>query len=119
MAYLSINKLHVELERQKGGWNYRVLDICRPATFIAAILVGNTTLVLYGNYMHQFMELILSSGLIGHLVRRGNLHFNHHDPVFAEFLPKTVFRQNAEGLMKVLSVPAAQFSALRAPSALL
>ena len=43
MAYLSINKLHVELERQKGGWNYRVLGylVDRPAAFIAAILVGN------------------------------------------------------------------------------
>ena len=40
--------------------------------------------------------------------------------VFAEFLPKTVFRQNAEGLMKVLSVPAYLiFWVLRAPSALL
>ena len=59
MAYLSINKLHVELERQKGGWNYRVLGylVDRPAAFIAAILVGNNVaLVLYGNYMHQFME---------------------------------------------------------------
>jgi CBS domain containing-hemolysin-like protein len=40
--------------------------------------------------------------------------------VFAEFLPKTLFRQNAEGLMKVLSVPAyVIFWILRAPSALL
>jgi CBS domain containing-hemolysin-like protein len=59
MAYLSINKLHVELERQKGGWNYKVLGylVDRPAAFIAAILVGNNVaLVLYGNYMHQFLE---------------------------------------------------------------
>ena len=59
MAYLSINKLHVELERQKGGINNRVLGyiIDRPASFIAAILVGNNVaLVLYGNYMHKFLE---------------------------------------------------------------
>ena len=43
MAYLSINKLHVELERQKGRLAYKSLGylVDRPAPFIAAILVGN------------------------------------------------------------------------------
>lgn len=125
MAYLSINKLHVELERQKGGWNYRVLGylVDRPAAFIAAILVGNNVaLVLYGNYMHQFMEPYFEQwSAFDYLVLLAETSISTIIIlVFAEFLPKTVFRQNAEGLMKVLSVPAYLiFWVLRAPSALL
>ena len=64
MAYLSINKLHVELERQKGRIPYKMLGylVDRPAPFIAAILVGNNVaLVLYGNYMHRWMDPLFES----------------------------------------------------------
>lgn len=125
MAYLSINKLHVELERQKGGWNYKILGylVDRPAAFIAAILVGNNVaLVLYGNYMHQFLEPYFSQwSALEYVVLLVETSLSTVVIlVFAEFLPKTLFRQNAEGLMKVLSVPAyVIFWILRAPSALL
>ena len=125
MAYLSINKLHVELERQKGGWNYKILGylVDRPAAFIAAILVGNNVaLVLYGNYMHQFLEPYFSRwSALEYVVLLVETSLSTVVIlVFAEFLPKTLFRQNAEGLMKVLSVPAyVIFWILRAPSALL
>lgn len=125
MAYLSISKLHVELERQKGTWSYKILGylVDRPAPFIAAILVGNNVaLVLYGNFMHEAMQpyferwsildyvsLLLETTLSTLIIL-----------VFAEFFPKTLFRQNAEGLLKYLSVPAfAIFWLLRLPSALL
>ncbi len=125
MAYLSISKLHVELERQKGTWSYKILGylVDRPAAFIAAILVGNNVaLVLYGNFMHSAMEpwfdrwsvfeyaALLLETTVSTLVIL----------VFAEFFPKTLFRQNAEGVLKFLSVPAfAIFWLLRLPSALL
>jgi len=125
MAYLSINKLHVELERQKGGVGYKVLGylVDRPAAFIAAILVGNNVaLVLYGNYMHkilvpvfagwsawEYVVLLLETSISTVIIL-----------VFAEFLPKTLFRQNAEGVMHWLSVPAfLLFWILRLPSALM
>ena len=125
MAYLSINRLHVELERQKGGWNSKILGylVDRPAAFITAILVGNNVaLVLYGNYMHQFLETYFFQwSALEYLVLLVETSLSTMVIlVFAEFLPKTLFRQNAEGLMKVLSVPAyVIFWILRAPSALL
>lgn len=115
----------MELERQKGGWNYKVLGylVDRPAAFIAAILVGNNVaLVLYGNYMHQFLEPYFSQwSALEYVVLLVETSLSTVVIlVFAEFLPKTLFRQNAEGLMKVLSVPAyVIFWILRAPSALL
>ena len=125
MAYLSINKLHVELERQKGGVSYRVLGylIDRPAAFIAAILVGNNVaLVLYGNYMHRLLGPILSewSTLEYVILLLETSLSTVIILIFAEFLPKTLFRQNAEGIMHWLSFPAfIIFWLLRLPSALM
>ena len=125
MAYLSINKLHVELERQKGGVSYRVLGylVDRPAAFIAAILVGNNVaLVLYGNYMHRLLGPILSEwSTLEYVILLLETSFSTVIIlVFAEFLPKTLFRQNAEGIMHWLSFPAfIIFWLLRLPSALM
>lgn len=125
MAYLSINKLHVELERQKGSLSYKSLGylVDRPAPFIAAILVGNNVaLVLYGNYMHQWMEPLFASwGAWEYLILLLETSVSTIIIlVLAEFLPKAVFRQNAEGLMGWLSIPAfLLYWILRIPSALM
>jgi putative hemolysin len=125
MAYLSINKLHVELERQKGRLAYKLLGylVDRPAPFIAAILVGNNVaLVLYGNYMHRWMEPVFTSwGAWEYLILLMETSVSTVVIlVLAEFLPKAVFRQNAEGLMSWLSIPAfVLYWILRVPSALM
>ncbi|MGB1735084.1 MAG: hemolysin family protein [Schleiferiaceae bacterium] len=125
MAYLSINKLHVELERQKGRLAYKSLGylVDRPAPFIAAILVGNNVaLVLYGNYMHRWMEPVFTSwGAWEYLILLMETSVSTVVIlVLAEFLPKAVFRQNAEGLMSWLSIPAfVLYWILRVPSALM
>lgn len=125
MAYLSINKLHVELERQKGIMSYKILGYLmdKPAAFISAILVGNNVaLVLYGNYMHRLMEPVFQSwGAVEYLALLMETTLSTLVIlVFAEFLPKTVFRQNAEGVLPWLSVPAFMiFWILRLPSAIL
>ena len=125
MAYLSINKLHVELERQKGRLAYKSLGylVDRPAPFIAAILVGNNVaLVLYGNYMHRFMEPVFTSwGAWEYLILLIETSISTVVIlVLAEFIPKAVFRQNAEGLMSWLSIPAfVLYWVLRVPSALM
>ena len=125
MAYLSINKLHVELERQKGRLAYKSLGylVDRPAPFIAAILVGNNVaLVLYGNYMHRWMEPVFTSwGAWEYLILLMETSVSTVVIlVLAEFLPKAVFRKNPEGLMSLLSIPAfVLYWILRVPSALM
>jgi len=125
MAYLSINKLHVELERQKGRLSYKSLGylVDRPAPFIAAILVGNNVaLVLYGNYMHRWMEPIFDAwGAWEYLALLLETSISTIIILMlAELLPKAVFRQNAEGLMSWLSIPAfLLYWILRVPSALM
>jgi len=125
MAYLSKNKLHVELERQKGRLSYKSLGylVDRPAPFIAAILVGNNVaLVLYGNYMHRWMEPIFDAwGAWEYLALLLETSISTIIILMlAELLPKAVFRQNAEGLMSWLSIPAfLLYWILRVPSALM
>jgi CBS domain containing-hemolysin-like protein len=125
MAYLSINRLHVELERQKGGFSYKILGylVDRPAAFIAAILVGNNVaLVLYGNYMHRLLEPIFEDWTsLEYIILLVETSVSTIVIlVFAEFLPKALFRQNAEGILGWLSVPAfLLFWVLRLPSALM
>lgn len=125
MAYLSINKLHVELERQKGGFANKALGylVNQPAAFIAAILVGNNVaLVLYGNYMHRLLTPVFAGwGAMEYLILFLETSVSTVVIlVFAEFLPKTLFRQNAERLMRWLSLPAwLLFWVLRLPSALM
>jgi len=95
----------------------------RPAPFIAAILVGNNVaLVLYGNYMHRWMEPVFTSwGAWEYLILLMETSISTVIILLlAEFLPKAVFRQNAEGLMSWLSIPAfVLYWILRVPSALM
>ena len=124
MAYLSVNKLHVELERKKGNWNYQLIGFLadRPAAFIAAILVGNNVaLVLYGNYMHRVLGPMFSWTTSEYLILLlETLASTIVILVMAEFLPKTWFRHNAEGALKWLSLPAFLFFWIfRIPSAMM
>ena len=51
IAYLSSNRLRVELERNKGTWKGKVVDVFyrNDAFFIALLLLGNNVaLVLFG-----------------------------------------------------------------------
>ena len=59
IAYLSANKLRIELENKQGHFNARILSFFtkRPGRFIAALLVGNNiALVIYGIYMAVVLE---------------------------------------------------------------
>ena len=63
-AFLSSNKLHIELQRKQNKWVGRILSgfVKNPSQFLSTILIGNTlALVLYGYYMAQILELLLLS----------------------------------------------------------
>src|SRR5690606_10435436 len=67
IAYVSSNKIHIELEKKQEGLLARVLTrlTAKPSKFIATMLVGNNiVLVIYGFYMG---ELIVSKLYPGYL----------------------------------------------------
>ncbi len=123
IAFVSANKVHVEIEKKQAGFSSRLLTkiTSKPSKFIATMLIGNNiALVVYGLYMgdvlvawfvdqapvnakilaYFFDELsLLTQTLISTLI----ILFT------AEFLPKVFFQIYANKLLKLLAVPAYVF----------
>lgn len=114
IAFLSANKLQIELQGKKGVLWGRIMSyfIKRQSWFIGTTLIGNTlALVLFGIYMAQLIEPWLTS----------NLPESINDEVFvlifqtlistllilftAEFLPKSLFLINPNLMLATLAVP--------------
>ena len=69
IAYVSSNKIHIEIEKKQNGFLAKILSklTAKPSKFIATMLIGNNiALVIYGFYMgellmHWFAELTLKN----------------------------------------------------------
>ena len=114
IAFVSSNKLRVELDRSDASLTSKILTIfyTRPNDFISTLLVGNNiALVVYG---------ILMAGVINEFVL-SPIHLNQHEGlnvalqtiistlivlVTGEFLPKTLFKINPNRMLKIFAVPA-------------
>ena len=60
IAYVSANKIHLEIEKKQNNFIATVLKriTLRPSKFIATMLVGNNiALVIYGLFMGEVMKL--------------------------------------------------------------
>ncbi|MGJ8548719.1 hemolysin family protein [Winogradskyella wichelsiae] len=119
IAYISSNKIHIELEKKQGDFLGKILGklTAKPSKYIATMLIGNNiALVIYGLKMGEvlvnwfnsmlpsdspilsylFVDLqLLSQTVISTLVIL----------VTAEFLPKVFFQIYANTLLKVLAFP--------------
>jgi CBS domain containing-hemolysin-like protein len=126
IAFLSANKIHIEIEKKQAGFLAMVLTRLthKPSKFIATMLIGNNiALVIYGFYMGEllmnwfqsmlpskygFVQLwltdfsLISQTLISTII----ILFT------AEFLPKVLFQIYANTLLKILAIPAYLFYAL-------
>lgn len=103
IAFVSSNKMLLEMEREHRGLTTRILDrfYRRPSDFITTLLVGNNiALVIYGILM---AHLIRSNPLVNTLVATVIVLF------FGEFLPKMLFRINPNRAMHFCAVPALFF----------
>ncbi|HRH67881.1 MAG TPA: hemolysin family protein [Flavobacteriales bacterium] len=110
IAFLSSNKLYVELERKRGAIWARLVSILlkRPARVIGALLVGNSiALVLYGMVMAKVLEPWLHSfGFGGAFVLVAQTVLSTLlILVVAEFLPKAVFRIDPNRALSVFALP--------------
>ncbi|MBT8325369.1 MAG: hemolysin family protein [Winogradskyella sp.] len=119
IAYISSNKIHIELEKKKGDFLAKILTrlTAKPSKFIATMLIGNNVaLVIYGFKMgdvlvdwfqtflpsdREFVTYLLTDfqlltqTIISTLVIL----------ITAEFLPKVFFQIYANSLLKILAVP--------------
>ncbi|MGB5646993.1 MAG: hemolysin family protein [Muriicola sp.] len=126
IAFVSANKIHIEIEKKQAGFLAKVLAKLthKPSKFIATMLIGNNiALVVYGFYMgdllmnwfqsmlpstYGFVQIwltdfsLLTQTIISTIIIL----------VTAEFLPKVFFQIYANTLLKILAIPAYLFYAL-------
>lgn len=119
IAFVSANKLHIELEKKAEGL---VSDILGRLTqnsskFITTMLIGNNvSLVVYSYYMGELIvELLvpsLPSLLLEFILIIQTLISTLVILITAEFLPKAIFRIYANETLKTFAVPAYVFYVL-------
>ncbi len=111
IAFVSSNKMHLELEKKKDTLLAKVLKRLtqKPSKFITTMLVGNNiSLVIYGYFMGDLLM-----GLFGDYIQNEFLLLLTQTfistiviLVTAEFLPKAVFRIYANETMNLFAFPA-------------
>jgi len=110
IAFVSSNKLKIELDKNKGLLSGKILSkfVEKDSRFIATMLLGNNiALVVYGIYMAKLVEpwltqFIDSDGLI---LLSQTVFSTLLILVTAEFLPKATFQINPNRALQLLSVP--------------
>lgn len=119
IAYVSSNKIHIEIEKKQDGFLATILSRLtkKPSKFIATMLVGNNiALVVYGFYMGELL-MGLIDGYYPDMAASVNLLLQTIISTFvilvtAEFLPKVFFQIYANTLLKVFALPAYFFYVL-------
>ncbi|TXN38181.1 HlyC/CorC family transporter [Flagellimonas hymeniacidonis] len=120
IAFVSANRIHIEIEKKQEGFFAKVLTWLteKPSKFIATMLIGNNiALVIYGFYMgdvlmewfqvllpttSEFLNVLLtdfrllSQTIISTLIIL----------LTAEFLPKVLFQIYSNTLLKFFALPA-------------
>jgi len=108
IAYVSSNKIHIEIEKKQHTFLAKVLQkiTARPSKFIATMLVGNNiALVVYAFFMgDMLMGYIPVDGFTGMLIL--TLISTLIVLLTAEFLPKVFFQIYANSLVKIFAIPA-------------
>lgn len=114
IAFVSSNKLRIELDRKQGVFGSGILKIFtdNPGQYIATMLIGNNiALVIYGLFFSKLITPLLLPLIRSEiLVLITNTVFSTAIILLlAEFLPKTIFVISPNFFLKLLSVPTLVF----------
>ncbi len=116
IAFISADKLHIEVMSKNGNLSGRILSkfVTKRSSLLATLLVGNNlSIVLYGILMAKLVEpwlisflpepfagdifILITQSLLSTLIVL----------VTAEFIPKSLFMLNPDALLKVFAFPLA------------
>lgn len=111
IAFVSANKLKIELDKKAGFLSARIISNFNenPSMFITAMLIGNNAaLVIYGiSFAFLFEPMLI--GLFGEseilILLSQTILSTAVILVTAEFLPKTLFRMNPNGVLSLFAIP--------------
>jgi len=121
IAYISSNRIHIEIEKKKGDFVAKILTrlTAKPSRFIATMLLGNNiALVVYGYFMGDLLQGYLEGMPFGESVSWLNTIFTAFPLLSqtvistlvilltAEFLPKVFFQIYSNTLLKLFAIPA-------------
>ena len=110
IAFVSANKMEIELEGKSGGFLAGIVSkfVSTPSRFLATMLIGNNiSLVVYSTYM----EGILEESLANHV---GNLFLLFFLQtiistaiilILGEYIPKNIFRTYPIKALKLFAAP--------------
>lgn len=124
IAFLSANRLQVELQGKQGSWSGQLISyfLSAPSRFIGTCLVGNTlALVIFGNSMAMLFEPVLKSNLPPSLNSDASILLSQTVIstliilATAEFLPKSLFLINPNLMLSALAIPFAATYAILKP----
>lgn len=110
IAYISSNRLKIELDKSKGTVNGKILSLFykHESRFIAMLLLGNNiALVFFGLFSAQVLEPIIASWGFnnGLILLTQTILSTGLVLITAEFLPKTFVQMNPNGYLKYTSLP--------------
>ena len=112
IAFVSSNRMLAEMDKDRNGLTQRLITVFykHPNGFVSTMLVGNNiVLVIYGILIAKFFDSTIFSGMdAGFTVTADTLLSTLIILFTVEFLPKSLFKNNANRLLSVFS-PIAYF----------
>lgn len=126
IAFISANRIHIEIEKKQEGILAKVLTWLteKPSKFIATMLIGNNiALVIYGMFMGELLmgwfqsllptNIVFLDALLTDFSLVSQTVISTLIILFtAEFLPKVLFQIYSNTLLKILAIPAYFFYVL-------
>ena len=120
IAFLSANRLRIELDLKQGVFSAKIVKIFtrKPTHFIASMLLGNNiVLVIYGMVMASLLEPFIQR-FVSHeyyVLAIQTVVSTLLILITAEFLPKTIFRLLPNTFLNALSIPVLLFYVIMYP----
>lgn len=110
IAFVSSNRLLVEMDREKNGLTQKVIAIFyqHPNNFVSTMLVGNNiSLVIYGILFANIFDTTLFYPLSDGLRVTADTLLSTIVVLFTgEFIPKTIFKNNPNAMLNLFAIPA-------------
>ena len=109
IAFISSSKIKIEIDNKKGEFSAKILSFftSKPAWFIASMLIGNNVaMVVYTLYITDLIEpyLIMLNFNSTLVLLFQTLFSTFFILLFAEFLPKSIFRLNPNSTLRFFSL---------------
>jgi putative hemolysin len=114
IAFVSANKLQIELQNKQGLLSGKILSkfLQKPGEFIGTTLIGNTiALVVYGIFMTNLLEPMIRDWLPQDVDNQASVLIIQTIIstiivlITAEFLPKSIFLLDPNRMLAAMSVP--------------